>query len=158
MPACRGPAVSGARTVIQWPIVVAACITVHRVQGVGFERVALWIPLRVFFTQGQGHTAVARAQSLKGLPIVVLLDAAVAQNREDAKTFLKDAFQPPLDAIKALDDMRARAPATVELGTGGKIVKYAELWNSRKAYLSPALWIGVWITNTQPQGTYALNS
>ena len=40
----RGAAVSGAYTVTQWPITVAACMTVQRVQGVGFEGVALWIP------------------------------------------------------------------------------------------------------------------
>ena len=46
---------------------VEACMTVHRVRGVGFERVALWIPLRGFFAQGQGYAAVSRAQSLEGL-------------------------------------------------------------------------------------------
>ena len=118
VPSCRGPAVSGAYTVTQWPIMVliAACMTVRRVQGVGFERVALWIPLRGFFAQGQGYTAVSRAQSLKGLFLVV--PDTVVRNREEAKTFLKDAFQPPIDAIKALDDMRARAPATVEVRHG----------------------------------------
>ena len=30
----------------QWPTMVAACMTVHRVQGEVFKRVALWIPLR----------------------------------------------------------------------------------------------------------------
>ena len=41
VPYCRGAAVTGAYTVTQWPLMVAACMTVHRVQGVGFERVAL---------------------------------------------------------------------------------------------------------------------
>ena len=118
-------------------------------QGVGFERAALWIPLRGFFAQRQGYTAVSGAQSLKGL----FLQDTVVQNREEAKTFIKDAFQPPLDAIKALDDMRA-----VEVDTGGRSLKYATLWNSSRPYLSPALWTGVWTTFTQPPGTYALNS
>ena len=135
---------------------VAACTTAHRVQGVGFERVALWIPLRGFFAQGQGYTAASRAQSLKGLFLV--LPDTVVQNRDEVKPFLKDAFQPPLDAIKALDDMRARAPATVEADTGGGNFRYPAVWNSNKPSLSPALWTGVWTTIAQPQGTYALNS
>ena len=103
VPACRGPAATGACTVTRWPIVVAACMTAHRV--------ALWIPPRGFFAQGLRHTAVSRVLSLKGLFLV--LPDTVVQNREEAKTFLKDALQPPLDAINALDDSRARAPATV---------------------------------------------
>ena len=41
VPCCRGVAVSGAYIVKHWPFMVAACMTVHRVQGVGFERVAV---------------------------------------------------------------------------------------------------------------------
>ena len=52
----------------------------------------------------------------------LVLPDTVVQNREEAKTFLKDAFQPTLDAIKALDVMRA-----VEVDTGGRIIKYATL-------------------------------
>ena len=109
VPHCRGAAVSGAYSVTQWPIMVAACMTVHRVQGVGFERVALWIP-HGFFAQGQGYTAVSRAQSLQGL-FLVLPDSVVG-DREEARDFLEDAFQTPMDAIKALSDTRTRAPAT----------------------------------------------
>ena len=102
--------------------------------------------------QRQGYTAVSGAQSLKWL-FLVLPDTTVLQNREEAKTFLKDAFQPPLDAIKALDDMRA-----VEVDTDGRIVKYTTLWNSSRPYLSPALWSGVWTAFVQPPGTYAHSS
>ena len=57
--------------VTQWPITVAACMTVHRAQGVGFELVDLWIPLTGLFVQGQGYTTVSRAQSPKGLFLVL---------------------------------------------------------------------------------------
>ena len=107
---------------------VAACMTVHKNQGVGYERVALWIPLRGFFAQGQGYTTVSRAHSLEGLFLV--LPDNVVQNREEAKALLKTAFQPLLHAIKALDDMRARAPSTVEVDTVRRILRYATLWNS----------------------------
>ena len=90
--------------------------------------------------------------------VFLVLPDTVVQNREEAKASIKGTFQPLRDSIKALDYMRVRALATVELETGGKVVKYATLWNSRKGSLSPALWIGVWATITQPQGTYALNS
>ena len=101
-------------------------------------------------------SAVSRAKNLKGLFLV--LPDTVVQNREGAKTLLKDAFQPPLDAIKALDHMRAGAPATVAVDTGEIISRYATLWNPSKSYLSPALWTGVRTTIAQPQCTYALNS
>ena len=76
---------------------------------------------------------MSRAQSL-----FLVLPDYVVQNREEAKTFTEDAFQPPLDAIKALDDRRA-----VEVDTGGRIIKYATFLNSSRPYLSPALWTGV---------------
>ena len=104
---------------------VAASMTVHRVQGVGFERVALWIPLREVFAQRLGYITVSRAHSLKRLFLV--LPDTVVRKREEAKTLLKDAFQSLLDAIKALDDMRARASSTVEVDTVGKILRYATL-------------------------------
>jgi len=41
VPFCREIAVSGAYIVKQWPFTVTACMTIHRVQGIGFERVAV---------------------------------------------------------------------------------------------------------------------
>ncbi|CAN0302870.1 unnamed protein product, partial [Pylaiella littoralis] len=70
VPYCRGVAVSGAYVAKQRPLMAAACITVHHVQGVGFERVAVWIPSRVFFAQGQGYTAISREKTLEGLFLV----------------------------------------------------------------------------------------
>lgn len=66
VPASRGAAVSGAYETIQWPIMLAVCMTIHRVQGVGFGRVAIWIPSRGFFAEGQGYTAVSRAETPEG--------------------------------------------------------------------------------------------
>ena len=156
MPSSCGRAVSGAYTVTQWPIMVATCITVHRVDGVRFERVTLWIRHRGFFAQGQGYTTVSRAHSVKRL--FLALPDNVVRNREEEKTLLKDAFQPPPDATKALDHMRDRSPAAVEVDTGRRVVQYVTLRNSSGPYLSPALWTGVWATIAQPRGTYALNS
>ena len=127
VPYCRGVAVSGAYIVKQWPFMVAACMTVHRVQGVGFERVAVWIPSRGFFPQGQGYTAVSRGQTLDGLFLVLPDD--VLQDRELAREFLKEEFQPPIDAINALADMRQKAPATVTVNVRGRGVAYATPWD-----------------------------
>ena len=83
-------------------------MTVHRIQGVGFERVALWIPLRGFIKQVQGYyTAESRAHCLEGLLLLIVLQDNDVQNRDEEKALLKNAFQPLLDAMKALDDMRA---------------------------------------------------
>lgn len=142
VPYCRGVAVSGAYIVKQWPFMVAACMTVHRVQGVGFERVAVWIPSRGFFPQGQGYTAVSRGQTLDGLFLVLPDD--VLQDRELAREFLKEEFQPPIDAINALADMRQKAPATVTVNVRGRGVAYATPWDERRTYNAPDGWVGVW--------------
>ena len=44
VPACRGQAGRGPYTATQWSIVVAACLTLNKVQGVGFEREVWWVP------------------------------------------------------------------------------------------------------------------
>ena len=51
--------------------------------------------------------------------LLILLPDIVLGDREEAHDFLKDAFQPPMDAMKALNDVRARAPATVQAVAGG---------------------------------------
>ena len=127
VPYCRGVAVSGASVVKQWPFMVAACMTVHRVQGVGFEQMAVWIPSKGFFAQGQGYTAVSRGETLDGLFLV--LPDEVFQDRASAKEFLKEAFQPPIDPVNARSDMRRKAPATVTVNIRGRTVTYATLWN-----------------------------
>ena len=139
VPFCRGVAVSGAYKVTQLPLMVAACMTVHRVQGVGFERVALWIPLRGFFAQGQGYTAVSRAKTLGGLFLVI--PDEYLEDKDGAKEFLQESFQPPTDAIDATDEMRERAPATVSIATGqGREIAYATLWDSGEDYFPPSRW------------------
>ena len=61
---CRGVAFSDVYVVKLWSFMVAACITVHRFEGVGFERVAVWIPFRGFIAQSQGYTAVSRGKCM----------------------------------------------------------------------------------------------
>ena len=154
---CRGAAVCEAFTVTQWPIMVGACMIVRRVQGVGFELVALWIPLRGFFAQGQGYSAVSRAQSLQGLLLV--LPDAVIDDRQEAKNFLKDVFQPRLDAINTLKGMQAHSPATVTVATGGRDVQYAMVWDCSRTYSRPTEWVGIWIILLMPrEETYTLHS
>ena len=67
VPYCRDVAVSDQYVVNHWTLMVTACITVHMVQGVGFERVAVWIPSRGFFARGQGYTAISRGKTLDGM-------------------------------------------------------------------------------------------
>lgn len=67
-----------------WPSFrVAACMTVHGVQGLSFERVAVWIPSIGFFVQGQGYIAVSKGKTLGGLFLV--LPNGVLGDREEAK-------------------------------------------------------------------------
>lgn len=115
-------------------------MTVHRAQGVVFEQVALWIPLRGCFTQGQEYTAVSRSQRLEGLTLLIVLSDSVVVDMEEAKYFLKNAFQPLMDSIKALHDMRGRAPATVAVDAWHRIVRYGTLLDTRTTYLRPTYW------------------
>ena len=121
---------------------VAACMTIHRVQGVGFERVAVWIPSRGFFAQGQGYTAVSRGETLGGLFLVLPDD--VLRDRGAARDFMKEAFHPPMDAINALAELRRKAPATVTVDMRGRRVAYATLWDEREVYDVPEGWRGFW--------------
>lgn len=99
------------------------------------ERVAVWIPNRAFFVQGQRYTAVSRGKTLGGLFLV--LPGDVLDDREAAREFLKEAFHPPMDAIKALSDMRHKAPATVTVDRRGRAIAYATLWDDRETYAAP---------------------
>jgi len=110
-------------------------------RDMGFERVAVWIPLRGFFAQGQGYTAVSRAKTLDGLVLVVPDD--YIEDDEQVGEFLQETFQPPLDAIAALDEMRDRAPAIVGVRTEdglGREVEYATLYDSGVEYSAPDDW------------------
>ena len=65
-------------------------------------------------------------------------------DRGSAKDFLKEAFQPPVDAINALSDMRRKATATVTVNVRSRRVAYATLWDKRQIYYAPSEWTGVW--------------
>ena len=121
---------------------VAACMTIHRVQGIGFDRLTVCIPLRGFFAQGQGYTAVSRGKRLDSLFLVVPDD--LLEDREETKQFLNDAFHPPMDAIQALSGMRARAPVIVTVSMGVRDVQHATLWDSRRTYARPINWVVGW--------------
>ena len=80
-------------------------------------------------------------RTLDGLFLV--LPDEVLQDRATAKEFHKEAFQPPIDAVNALSDMRRKAPATVTVNIRGRRVAYATLWDKRQLYHAPSKWTGV---------------
>lgn len=73
-----------------------------------------------------------------------MLPDDVLEGRQAGREFLKEAFHPPMDAIKALSDMRGKAPATVTVDMWGRAVAYASLWDDREAYAPPEGWTGLW--------------
>ena len=73
----------------------------------------------------------------------MVLPNDVLQDRASAKEFLKEAFQPPIDAINALFDMRRNAPVTVTVNVRGRRVAYATVLDERKLYHAPSEWTGV---------------
>ena len=80
--------------------------------------------------------------TLDGLFLV--LPDEVLKDRASAKEFLKKTFQPPIDAVNALSDMRQKAGATVMMNIRGRAVAYATLWDERQLYHAPSEWTGVW--------------
>ena len=74
----------------------------------------------------------------------LVLPDEVLQDRTSAKEFLKETFQPPIDAVNALSDMRRKAPATATVNIRGRRVAYATLWDERQPYHAPSEWTGVW--------------
>ena len=71
-----------------------------------------------------------------------MLPDEVLQNRASAQEFLKEAFQPPIDAVNALSDMRRKTPATANIS--GRTVAYATLWDEQQLYHTPSEWTGAW--------------
>ena len=76
--------------------------------------------------------------------VFLVLPDEVLGDRASAKDFLKEAFQPPVDAINALSDMRRKATATVTVNVRSRRVAYATLWDKRQIYYAPSEWTGVW--------------
>ena len=73
-----------------------------------------------------------------------MLPDEVLQNRAGAKEFLQEAFQPPIDAVNALSDMRRKAPAAVTVNIRGRTVAYATLRDELQLYHAPSEWTDVW--------------
>ena len=84
------------------------------------------------------------------------------KDKDGAKEFLQESFQPPADAIEATNEMRERAPATVSIATGqGREIAYATLWDSGVDYFPPARWpVGSpWPERLpMPRGRYSIRS
>ena len=73
-----------------------------------------------------------------------MLPDEVLQNRASAKELLKEAFQPPIDIVNVLSDMRRKAPATATVNIRGRTVAYATLWDERQLYRAPSEWTCVY--------------
>lgn len=70
----------------------------------GFDRVAVWIPNRVLFAQGQGYTTISKGKIMDGLFLVLLNDAL--HDRQAAREFLRETFKLSMDAINAFRHAR----------------------------------------------------
>ena len=82
-----------------------------RTQGSGSGvRTCSLVDTTWFLRAGTGIHRCIQGAEPTGL-FLVLPDSVVG-DREEARDFLEDAFQTPMDAIKALSDTRTRAPAT----------------------------------------------
>lgn len=114
VPFRRRVAVSDAYVIKQWPFMVAACMTINRAQGVEFERVAVWIPSRGFFAQGQGYSAFLEGKTLDGL-FLVLPDNDLGEDA--AREMLIEAFHPP-------NGRHQRALRVGQKVTGGFLCKH----------------------------------
>ena len=73
-----------------------------------------------------------------------MLTDGVLRDRDAVRDFFREAFDAPMDAMKALAEQRKKAPATVKVAMGGRRVAYATLWDERKARHAPADWKGNW--------------
>lgn len=75
---------------------LAMCMTIHRVQGVGFPRLTVWSP--------------ALGQAL--YDIFLVIGDEFRFDRQTARQFLQGTFHPPVAEIAALEEMRKRVLAT----------------------------------------------
>ena len=95
-------------TFTQYPLKPAWAITIHKSQGLTFEKAV--IDVRTAFTHGQVYVALSRCKSLDGLVLNAPVDRAGLFHNEDIAHFTRETHAKPPDE-KSLEEARERYTA-----------------------------------------------
>ncbi len=92
-------------TFVQYPLKTAWAITIHKAQGLTFDRVQ--VDAAHAFTYGQVYVALSRCRSLEGLTLLSPISAQCAFDSHDIAQF-NSTLTPPQQAETELDSCRTQ--------------------------------------------------